>query len=364
VVDRVDPEPSEPANGSGAAPITAADESFTHQAPAPFAATAYVDPRWAERCWHLLDVGDGWVLGTGRALWRHDGRRTGVAGISTGPQQWSVRTAAPFTTGDDPDRPDVGDLRIETVRPLEEVRLRLEPRDDPDSDAPGFGFDLTWRARFPPVLTHRNRIERDGQVLTDYVNYFHPGRFTGTVTAGGDERRVTDRAGFRDRGWGLRRHEGAARRGMHIFLGCELVTSSLYLLVYEDAAGRRMLTSGWLIDEGGLADRVVAAAHDLRLDGRRLLGGTVELTLASGSIRRCTFTATGRLFMEALGYTTVPGRAAPGRERLDLTDPSVVAAWEGLFDNACDFDVDGAPGHGLVEVGLGIHARYRPEAAR
>ena len=72
----------------------------------------------------------------------------------------------PFAHGDDPDRPDVGALRIEAVRPLAQVRLVL---DDPGL---GLAFDLTWRARVPPVPTDRNRIERDGEVVTDYMNFF------------------------------------------------------------------------------------------------------------------------------------------------------------------------------------------------
>ena len=64
--------------------------------------------------------------------------------------------------------------------------------------------------------------------------------------------------------------------------------------------------------------------------------------------------------METLGYTAVPGRADPGAERWDVTDPAVQAELDGMFDNPCTFDVDGVPGHGFVEVGLGVHERYLP----
>lgn len=339
------------------APLTAADESFTHQLVAPVARTAHHGAeRWAERCWHLVDLGGGWVLGTGRALWRHAGRRTAVAGLNTGDVQWAVRTEEPFGVGDDPDRPDVGEVLIETVRPLREVRLQLT-----SSEREGFAFDLTWQARFPPVQTDPNRIERDGEVLTDYMNYYHSGWFSGRVGAGGEEREVEARAGFRDRGWGLRHHEGAARRGMHVFMGCELADEALYLLLYETSSGRRVFTNGWVVTEAGATDRVVDASHALQFHGRRLIAGTVEVQLTSGRRRRVTFRAKGRLFMEAVGYTAVPGRADPGRDRIDLSDADTVATWDGLFDNPCDFDVDGIRGHGYVEVGLGVHARYRPE---
>lgn len=338
------------------APITAADESFTHQEVAPAARTAHVHPRWAERCWHLVDVGDGWVLGTGRALWPHAGERTAVAGVAADEVVWAVRAREPVARHDDPDHPVVGPIRIEAVVPLQEVRLVCEPV-DPD----GLAYDLTWRARVPPVPTARNRIERHGEVRTDYMNAYQSGLVSGTVRAGGEERVLEDRAAFRDRGWGLRAHEGAARRGMHVFVGCELADRAMYLLLYETAAGERVFTNGWVLDADGLADTVVEAAHDLQLHGRRLRSGTVDLQLASGRGVTIAFVAHARLAMEAVGYTAVAGRAAPGVDRIDLRDPALAASWDGLYDNACRFDVDGEVGHGYVEVGLGVHARYLPE---
>lgn len=336
-------------------PVTAADELYRHQAVAPAAATAYVHPAWAERCWHLLDLGGGWVLGAGRAVWPHAGRRTAAVGLSTGRVQLARRAREPFATGDDPDRPDVGPIRIETVAPLHEVRLVL---DDPDLD---LAVDMTYRARFPPVATDPNRIERRGEVVTDYMNFFQSGVYTGVVAAEGQERRVEGRAGFRDRGWGLRKHEGAARRGMHVFCACELPDAALYVLLYETASAERVFTNGWLMDETGLADTVVAAAHDLRFDGTRLVDGRIALELASRGELELTVQAEGRLWMETVGYTAVPGRADPGADRLDADDPTVRADFDGVFENACRFRSGDLMGHGFVEVGLGVHMRYRPE---
>ncbi len=333
--------------------IMPADESFTHQRVAPAAVTAHVHPRWAERCWHLVDLGRGWVLGTGRALWPHAGRRTAVAGLNAAGTMLAHREDVPQAPEDAPDRPDVGRITIETIEPLRRVRLHL--------DDVGFGFDLAWEARLPPVATDPNRIERRGEVLTDYMNYYHSGTFTGTVTAAGVERHVDRRAGFRDRGWGLRHHEGAARRGMHVFVGCELPDRSIYVLLYEKADATRVFTNGWAIDAEGRVVDVTAVAHDLDLDDGILRTARFALELADATTCEVTFTTTAPLYMEALGYTAVPGRADPGTDRLDVSDPQVAAAWRGLVDHAGDFVVDGTPGHGYVEVGLGVHARYRPE---
>ena len=45
------------------------------------------------------------------------------------------------------------------------------------------------------------------------------------------------------------------------------------------------------------------------------------------------------MWMEALGYTAVPGRGAPGADRLDVADADVREAYDGLHDNACTFVV-------------------------
>src|SRR3972149_12306564 len=89
-------------------PVTPPDEAFRHQAVAPAAATAHIDPAWAERCWHLVNLGDGWVLGAGRAVWSHAGRRTAVAGLNTGDVQFARRARGPVAIGDDPARPAGG----------------------------------------------------------------------------------------------------------------------------------------------------------------------------------------------------------------------------------------------------------------
>jgi hypothetical protein len=338
-------------------PITGADESFRHQTVAPAVVTAHDDPAWAERCWHLVNLGDGWVLGAGRATWLHGGRRTAVAGVCTGEQQFARRANEPFAVGEDPDQPAVGPIRIETVTPLEQVRLVL---DEPHFD---LAFDLTYTARFGPVATDRNRIERDGAVVTDYMNFLQPGAYSGVVRAGGEERRLSGRLGFRDRGWGLRKHEGASRRGMHFFCGCELPDASVYCLVYETSSGRRVMTNGWLIRAGGDVRRATEVDHDLRFDGLRLLGGTIQVRFEGGEERELEVESEGRLWMETLGYTAVPGRADPGAEVYDLTDPGVRTQLTGLFDNACRFRCGAVLGYSYVETGLGVHARYRPESA-
>ena len=191
-----------------AAPLTEADELFSHQLVAPRTVTLHEHPAWAERCYHLLMVDDDMILNTGRAVYPHDGRRTAFAGVVAQGSLHAHRAAEALAPGDDPDRPDVGPVRIEVIEPLRRVRLVL---DDPGSPV---SFDLVYEARFAPVATERNRIEVKGEVVTDYMNFFQSGRYSGVVSVDGRDTVVRDRAGFRDRGWGMRKHEGSPRRGL------------------------------------------------------------------------------------------------------------------------------------------------------
>ncbi len=336
-------------------PLTAADELYSHQLVAPRAATVHDHPAWAERCYHLLMVDDDMILDVGRAVYPHDGRRTAFAGVVSRGELHARRVAEPLAAGDDPDRPDVGPVRIEVVEPLERVRLVL---DDPGGPV---SFDLTYEARFAPVATEPNRIELKGEVVTDYMNFFQSGRYSGVVSVEGRDTVVHERAGFRDRGWGLRKHEGAPRRGLVVFCGAELPDAALYALLYETASGRRVFTNGWLMDEGGVADRVVGAEHDLAFDGTLLRAGRVTLDFASGARRTVELEVRTRLYLSVVGYTADPARAAPGRDRHDVTDPAVRERLDGQIDNGCRFTIDGVEGYGYVETGLGVHARYRPD---
>ena len=230
--------------------------------------------------------------------------------------------------------------------------------DDPSGP---LAFDLTYEARFPPVASDRNRIELKGEVVTDYMNFFQSGRYSGVLAVDGREVTVSDRAGFRDWGWGLRKHEGSPRRGLVVFIGAELPEAAVYALLYETASARRVFTNGWLMDQDGVADRVVEAEHDLDFDGALLRGGRVALELASGGRREVVIEVRTRLFLSAVGYSADPAAREPGRDRHDLAEPEVTARLVGQTDNGCRFTVDGVEGHGYVETGLGVHARYAPE---
>lgn len=332
------------------------DESFGHQLVAPRAVTQHDHPRWAERTYFLLHVNDGLTVNAGRQLYRNAGNWSVFAASATPERELCVRTMPPFARADDPDAARVGPLSLEVEEAFQRLHLVL--------DDPGFplAYDLTFEARFAPVAHDPTLVEKDGQVLTHTMSFFQSGAFNGTVTVDGETHEVVDRAGFRDRSWGLRKHDGAPRRGFVLFAAAEFEDEALYLLLHETASGRRAYTGGWSMTAAGTVDTVLSAEHDLEFAEAWMERGSVELEMASGKRRRLEFETQTRLFLSGVGYSPDPDRKRPGSEDFDLTDPAVARELEGQTDHGSIFREGDRVGHGYVEVGRGTHPRYRPEA--
>lgn len=335
-------------------PLTGADESFNHQLVAPFAQTVYDSPAWGDRCYHLLHVG-GLTINAGRQLYANDHRRYAFLGVASADTQVCIRANAGFEPGDDPNEATIGPVTIEVLEPLRKIRIAV------DEAEAGVVANLTFTARFPAVATDPHVVRRDDVVVTDYMNFFQSGRYDGTVVLDGVAHDVHDRAGFRDRGWGLRKHEGAPRRGFVASLFCELPDAALYLILYETASGERVFTNGWWLDESGVRDTVVEARHDLDLDldGTLVTGGRYDITFASGARRAVQVDVVTRNYLAGIGYSADARFKTTGIERFDLTDRDTIALLDGQNDNGSTFMVDGVAGYGYLETGIGVHARYR-----
>ncbi len=94
----------------------------------------------------------------------------------------------------------VGPIRVEVVKPLEELRFIVEPNDH------GVEADLTWRGSVPAFEEPRQYIRKHGRVLFDTMRLAQTGQWSGSITTGDTTFEVTpDRWwGTRDRSWGVR----------------------------------------------------------------------------------------------------------------------------------------------------------------
>jgi hypothetical protein len=331
--------------------VSAGDERYHHQLVAPQLITDHPSPSWAERTYLTLHAGPDLMLNLGRAVYPYGRRQTAFACVRHGGEQHAVRELEPFALGDDPDRPDVGAVRIEVVRPLHELRLTLGSPGDP------LAFDLTFEARTPGIPTRRNLIESHGELVTDYMNFFQSGYVSGTIWIGDDAVGIDRRAGFRDRGWGIRKHEGAPRRGLVLFGAHEFADETLHLLLYETASGRRAFTDGWLLGADGVTDRLVGIEHELEQRGTLLDRGTFALQFSSGRRSELTFEIDTILFLAAGGYVADIEALPTGYARYEV-EPDL-AVLDGQNDCGGRWTLDGVEGHGLLETGFGAHPRYR-----
>lgn len=348
----------EPADRAPRAVLTAADESFTHQLVAPSVTPKYDAAEWADRCYHLLHVG-GLTINAGRQLYINDNRRYAFLGVASEQTQVCIRADAGFAVGDDPNNDTVGPVTITVLEPLRVIRLAV------DAPQAGVVVDLTFTARFPAVTTDPHVVRNaEGTVVTDYMNFFQSGRYDGTVALDGVVQNVVGRAGFRDRGWGLRKHEGSPRRGFVAALFCELPDAALYLILYETASGQRVFTNGWWIDQSGVADTVESAEHDLHLKDSLVIGGHYDIRFASGARREVDVEVVTRNYLVGIGYSPDARFKTAGVERFDLTQPETRDLLRGQTDNGSAFFVDGMAGYGYLETGIGVHARYRPAGDR
>lgn len=333
--------------------VTAADELYSHQLVAPRLVTAHLDETWAERCYHVLHVGPDLMVGMGRAVYPYRGTRTAFANVRAGGVQYSLRNEEPFALGDDPDRGRVGGVEISVVDPMRQIALIA---DDP---AAHFALDLRFTARTIAIPTVPNVISLDGRVVTDYMNFYQSGYYSGTVRIGDREWIVDQRAGFRDRGWGIRKHEGAPRRGFVLFGSIELPDAALYMLLYETTGGRRAFTNGWIVDADGVRSTIVGIDHDLVVENGLVEGGTLALEFDDGRESELRFEVDNRHFLATGGY--MRDGAPTGPRAWDVTDPEVLAVVDGQNDNGGRFWLDGVEGHGFIETGIGAHVRYKPE---
>jgi len=111
-------------------------------------------------------------------------------------------------------RPDMGSLavgpfRLETVEPLEVVRLVLE------DDRRDLAFDLTCRTVGVPYMGPIEITWVDGRLTSERSTYELAGRCSGWVAVDGETIRLTDDSAtfFRNHSWGNQRGRGGPRRG-------------------------------------------------------------------------------------------------------------------------------------------------------
>lgn len=294
-----------------------ADESFHHQIVEPAAYVAVTDRAWTEKVCAMAASRDGrFQLGLGVGKYTNRNVFDGYAGLSVGRQQWTVRSSRRLA--DDPASTSVGPICYEVLEPMQTVRFSLA-----DDEALPLSFEWTFTSVVPPVLEQRDRqpSRRGFRTDIDILRYHQVGRAEGWFTLDGERTRFgTDEwLSTRDHSWGVRQDVGRPAEDVEGAGGglgmagvsfrfswspmlLERADGSAYAIHHQH---RQFRAFGWeettcegtVEEPDGRVERVAAVRPELRFDplNRRVLGGTIHLTMTDGSARP--------LHVEAMGDT-------------------------------------------------------------
>ena len=175
------------------------DDTLYHQDAKPFALASTTDPRFFDRYWiEANDPRGEMAIAAGMAIYKNTNAIDGFVMIRRHGIQYNIRVARPL---DLDFSQQVGPLRIEVVKPLQELRLVLE-------DTHGLSAEFLWRGCTYPLEEKRHYLLRKTHVLNDYLRYDQFGKSEGHITIDGERHEFDDWWGNRDHSWGVRPNQG------------------------------------------------------------------------------------------------------------------------------------------------------------
>ena len=278
--------------------LTDLDELLAHQLPQPFPTVALHHQHWRESYFFIVHhperLDDVLIL----TMASYPGREMldSIQMGRAGGQRVGGFQSRPYDG--DPHTTKVGGVRIEIVKPYEEIRLFADPAEC------NLGMDLTFRARTKPYGLRRGTMRAGDDIVWDQSHMFQSGTYSGTYTANGETHRIDDWWGQRDHSWGIRDH---GRCPLWLWFQIQLPDGFLGVWHWEYANGARVYTDGcWAPTDGSDPIPLVDFTHDVEwidADGKPAvygdhgadvagLRGMATFTLANG--QRITVEADGR----------------------------------------------------------------------
>lgn len=192
----------------------------------------------------------------------------------------------------------VGPMRLDVLRPLEELRLVLERGEYP------IAMDITFRGTVPVHLENHHYGRMDGRIHTDYRRYHQIGQITGWMEVDGERFEAAPWFSWRDHSWGVRPVVGgfepftgtktaggvasSARTGgkglFLIYLGFANGKQAGGVQIIEDGEGKRLYTDGEVRNIGSDAMHIVGAKHEVAFKpGTRVFEtAKIDIDLANG----------------------------------------------------------------------------------
>jgi len=285
--------------------ITAADDYPLHQTADPIAAVGTSDRNFYDRYFFNGYARDGGVFfAAAMGQYPNRGVMDAAFNVVHRGRQYVVHASrrAPV------DRMEtvVGPIRVEVVKPLERLRVIVEP------NAWEISGDVLFTARAPVLEEPRFHRRVDGRVLMDSTRLTQHVTVEGTLVVGGETIRVAPERfwGSRDRSWGVRpvgEPAGGAPVPIQFFwLWSPINFDDLctHFDVNEDGEGTRWHEAGMIVPLGGAVEH--ARSVDYRLEyrsgTRHARHATVTLRRASGDALEIDLQPLYEFAMVGLGY--------------------------------------------------------------
>jgi len=273
------------------------DELLVHQLPEPLAHTAIDSAHWRESYFFIAhprdDLGDVVILTVATYPQRETMDSLQMGKVAGEPVMGFQ--ARPYDG--DPNTADVGGVRVEIIRPYEEIRVFADP------DQCALGMDLTFRARTKPYGLRRGTMRAGHELIWDQSHMFQSGTYSGTYTVAGKTYPMDEWWGQRDHSWGVRDH---GRCPLWVWFQIQLPDGFLGVWHWELANGALVFSDGcWAGTDASDPIPLVRLEHDLEWvdasggaarygeHGETVTGlrGTVAFTLEGG--RRIVVEAEG-----------------------------------------------------------------------
>ncbi len=269
----------------------------------------------------------------------------------------------------------VGPIRVEVLKPLERVRVIVEPTEH------SVAMDVTWTGAMPAHDEPRQYLRSQGKVVFDTQRFAQTGCWEGTMTVGGQTFEITpDRWwGTRDRSWGVRpvgepepdgiRQGTHSMEGMWNYFPMQFQDHSILYIVNEHVAppgapvgtgGARVLEEAVRIWHGDGREEWLGRPeweHRLTPGTRLLAGSVIRFPDAPGGAIEVTCTP---LMTNFLSLGTGYGMDADWRhgmyqgplkvQGLQLSVPEIwPIAQFGVVDHVGRFEYGDHIGYGLYE---------------
>lgn len=286
-------------------PLGPADERFDHQIPDTFATVGSTDPSWTEKVCAMTARKDGSLqLGFGMGKYINRNVLDGYAGLSRGVEQITVRGSRRLFP--DADLTAAGPVHYEVLEPMRLVRFSLEA-----NDCQPLAFEWIHEAVLPPTTEERThqRAPLGYRISAELVRYHQIGVASGWIEVDGERHEIDpdDWVSTRDHSWGVRYDVGVPPTDVDPFDPVPTMDFSMFWspclmtdpdgtrwglflhLVELDGFGHHHRTVTGAVEHlDGTVERLADIRSDFTYDprNRRLLGGTIAVTLEDGTERR------------------------------------------------------------------------------